>query len=1217
MSTIIQQVIRAPEELAEPELVPLSVLLSEVGSYAAVDNSGSTGGARLRVAKGFVDAIDVNLVSLWNSNCNDPLSSASVCWASMGGTAPHTIFEPKNKVPRNASCFVFMTDGEIYDTARLAQHASLTAHLPSLLVLFRSGNNPSERVASYNVSVVMAHFAAARTAAVLVINNENDPSARVIATKGDWQDALPPALALDDTLLLQECPLVSVQQLQTLPSRVYESMAVGSMPLQDGRVLNLGALLNLQDGRELVADLSETELEDIARAYLARGDLGAWRSRLNMWLSQVNTEATIQAQQWTQHTTNGAHSLLRRLGETENDQERHALRTELQTAMREGALREQEATNHASQAARQSRAILNAALAAVTALERTGMNATSLGRLSNRAARANRIDRTSLASLATLDTEGAPETEDLILLDSGPVALCLRSMTQVELNTGDEALNQALAVGQFRENAVFEPTIVSLSMADRMEELGTSPLTRQSLSVCLPIVSLQDSANRQAVYERLCLVFMDGLAMQHVWLIALSSILRTLEMEPWADPESTPTGRLLHFFATQIMKHTTLPQGSKLSPNAHQPVNTALASILRSEILTVHSSVAEASVILRLLLRFSGPAAFSEVDLRQSMLARIATAIPQMHRNWLQANAVDPWADQGPSSLAALLSSVYQTRLDGGGTHVAVSGSGRIVDSLSDLVSPAAMTAIAAFAQSIRSTVDDLVVPGLTLVVLGTLDRVTAPHVSSSVAVQLVRTAGAATAAEMDPTTAGTSIPDEVLVQVRRRLAWARTPLHPLSPFMSPFGPSVFWFYAIDGTVINMAESFAVVPGEAENDRSSFLLRLTEHLRETRGQLMARYYGTQQSGGFSVRSTTFPMYREMADEFNEMPGTIDLTRPDEVNNYIHRVVQRIVGRSGISSGNTHAEHMERDVTLLLPSLLESVAAFSGNVRAEPRPIPLARRVELELGGRSPDALGDSPPSPIWVPVDDPGLLETLVRVQQTQDRARVNALRRRLTNINHQQRTQGGPAADAQRGLSPSNMGRFQRAVTWFLRHGATETRRDGYVSIQTLVDALSSTFGHATIDQVLEVAETDEKGRLSVIEENGVLFIRANQGHTITTVDPEALMAPIESAADISVCLHGTYEDALVGILRSGGINRMARQAIQMAIGLPDDPLVRSGIRPSVDIVIYIDVDRAMRQHGLRFFRSDNSVICCAGPIPVDCFIKVIRLRDGAIIDF
>jgi RNA:NAD 2'-phosphotransferase (TPT1/KptA family) len=1214
-TTTIAEVIQVSsrdEEAAPPELVPFSAIL-DGASFAAVDNSGSTAGAPLLVAKAFVNALGVNQVSLWNYHCSPPVPSARVVWQSVGGTCPASIFEPRNQVPNNSTCFVFMTDGMIDDTARLARHASVTAHLPSLLVLFGPRPDPTALVRNYNVSVVMAHFTATRTAAVVVINDQLNPIANLITAKGDWARFLPSPPPLTDDLRLGECPQVSVHELQRLPSQVHEPMAAGSLPLAGGRVLRLDALLSLSDGRDLVTQLSQGELEDVARSYFASSNLAVWRQQLNRWLILVNQDAAEQVEQTTRQAAFGVHALIRRLGEASSPNEARTLRAQLQEAIHIEASRTQQASEEVTRTARQPRAIINAALAAVTALEQTGMNATSLGSLSNRAARAHSINANSLASFASLSTEGAPEAEDLVLHENGPVALCLRAMDQPDHNTGDEALNQALRVGQLSENAVFEPTIVALEISNRIEELDASPLTRHRLSVCLPIVHLQDEHNRNAVFQRLCLVFMNGLSMQHVWLIALSSILRTIETESWADPEASPTGRLLSWFAAQIMQHVTLPAGSRLSPRRRQPINMALSSILQNEILTVHSSVEEVSVILRLLHRFGAPAAFSRADLRRAMQARIATAIPQMHRNWLQANAAAPWADQGPSSLAALLSSVYQTRVDSNGAHVPVTGTGRVVESLEGLLFQAAQAAVASFARNLGIVVDDLVTPGLTLVILGTLDRVTGPHVSSTAAVQAVQTRDAASAAEMHPSGVGTATRDEVIDYVRRRLAWARTPLYPLSPFTTPFGPSVFWFYAMDGSVINMAEGFEVIPGEVEEDIESYFFRLTECLRANRGRLMSRYYGTLDSGAFASRTTITPMYRAMADEFREMEGTEDFSQPSEATAFVHRVVQRIVGRSGTSAGNTHGEHMERDIAMLLPSLLESIAFHASNgldARAEPRPIPLVRRVELELGCRSPNNMG-SPPNAIWVPHDDPELLETLLRVQQEQQRARLNVLRRRLIGAPQEANV------DEPRGLRVSDMGRFQRSVTWFLRHGATIMRPDGYVPIQAVLDSLDEKFRDATVDQVLEVAETDAKGRFSVIEDGGVLLIRANQGHSITSVDPEQLMTPIENASDVPVCLHGTYEDAYQNILRSGGLNRMQRQAIQMAVGLPNDPEVRSGIRLGVDIVIYIDVERATRRHGLRFFRSANNVICCVGPIPTDCFTRVVRLADGTLFDF
>jgi hypothetical protein len=173
------------------------------------------------------------------------------------------------------------------------------------------------------------------------------------------------------------------------------------------------------------------------------------------------------------------------------------------------------------------------------------------------------------------------------------------------------------------------------------------------------------------------MVFMNGLRMPHVWLVALSSILRTLERQDWAKPEETPTGRLLSFMASQIMKHIVIPAGSRVSPGPQSlSIDAALTAIFRAEEATLHMTVGEMSVVLRLLHRFGAAGAISVADLKQAMQARIATAIPQSHRRWLQSRSSDDvWADQSPCSMAALISSIYDTRVSASsGRHVPIAG---------------------------------------------------------------------------------------------------------------------------------------------------------------------------------------------------------------------------------------------------------------------------------------------------------------------------------------------------------------------------------------------------------------------------------------------------------------------------------------------------------------------------------------------------------------
>ena len=65
------------------------------------------------------------------------------------------------------------------------------------------------------------------------------------------------------------------------------------------------------------------------------------------------------------------------------------------------------------------------------------------------------------------------------------------------------------------------------------------------------------------------------------------------------------------------------------------------------------------------------------------------------------------------------------------------------------------------------------------------------------------------------------------------------------------------------------------------------------------------------------------------------------------------------------------------------------------------------------------------------------------------------------------------------------------------------------------------------------------------------------------------------------------------------------------MAIGLPEDGNVKSGIRNTSKILIYVDLPRAIGA-GIPFFRSENNVILSPGPILPEFFAKAEQLQAG-----
>ncbi|KAG8363397.1 hypothetical protein BUALT_Bualt19G0018100 [Buddleja alternifolia] len=190
------------------------------------------------------------------------------------------------------------------------------------------------------------------------------------------------------------------------------------------------------------------------------------------------------------------------------------------------------------------------------------------------------------------------------------------------------------------------------------------------------------------------------------------------------------------------------------------------------------------------------------------------------------------------------------------------------------------------------------------------------------------------------------------------------------------------------------------------------------------------------------------------------------------------------------------------------------------------------------------------------------------------------------------------------------------RLLTRILRHMASQLnldmRSDGYVKVQDLLKLNLKTFANVplrshTIDDVREAVRKDNKQRFGLVEENGDLLIRANQGHTVVTVETESLLKPILSPEEVSVCVHGTYRKNLESILQEG-LKRMKRLHAHFSCGLPTDGEVISGMRRDVNVLIYLDVRKALEE-GMKLYISENRVILTEGfdgVVPVKYFHKI-----------
>lgn len=148
-------------------------------------------------------------------------------------------------------------------------------------------------------------------------------------------------------------------------------------------------------------------------------------------------------------------------------------------------------------------------------------------------------------------------------------------------------------------------------------------------------------------------------------------------------------------------------------------------------------------------------------------------------------------------------------------------------------------------------------------------------------------------------------------------------------------------------------------------------------------------------------------------------------------------------------------------------------------------------------------------------------------------------------------------------------------------------------------------------IDDIKRVVKYNSKQRFTICTINGILEIKANQGHSITQITE--LNLKILDCVEFDI-IHGTYFKYWTKI-KVEGLSRMNRNHIHFAKGLN----FINGLRRDAELFIYIHFDKA-KEDGLIFLESENGVVLCAGNlkgfIETKYFLKVIT-RHGQALNF
>ena len=192
---------------------------------------------------------------------------------------------------------------------------------------------------------------------------------------------------------------------------------------------------------------------------------------------------------------------------------------------------------------------------------------------------------------------------------------------------------------------------------------------------------------------------------------------------------------------------------------------------------------------------------------------------------------------------------------------------------------------------------------------------------------------------------------------------------------------------------------------------------------------------------------------------------------------------------------------------------------------------------------------------------------------------------------------------------------RLSKFMSWFLRHNLENSGiiydPGGWVKVIDLINYYNINYSNKnsiTINDIVVVVKNCKKQRFSIRGGEQAMEIRANQGHSVGNISNSSLLTRITEP--LPVCVHGTTPEAW-HLIKRNGLSRMARQHIHMAIGIPGDKQVISGMRSTSRIVISIDMTKAMRD-GFPFYMSSNGVILSPGPIPIQYFSSVVDRRTG-----
>lgn len=178
----------------------------------------------------------------------------------------------------------------------------------------------------------------------------------------------------------------------------------------------------------------------------------------------------------------------------------------------------------------------------------------------------------------------------------------------------------------------------------------------------------------------------------------------------------------------------------------------------------------------------------------------------------------------------------------------------------------------------------------------------------------------------------------------------------------------------------------------------------------------------------------------------------------------------------------------------------------------------------------------------------------------------------------------------------------ISKALSTLLRHTGPQhsvfVADDGYADLEEVLASIPMQVTLPSRDELIDIVRNNNKDRFKIEERRGRLLIRANQGHSLQSVNTELVAQRISLADMPPVIVHGTsaaYSESIrTHGLMAGGWHH-TRNDVHFALGLQGDARVKSGMRRNCDLFVYLDGQKAFAR-GLELFRSSNDVVISAG---------------------